>query len=126
MNISFVIKSLVISFFVLMIIYAISFVSSQKYMLDSNNYGVRDTVKESINIAEYRKTGAIVFDTDTLIKSTIQNYLDNNNIKVDEITFEIAVDEANDIVTIKIYTDKDLLNASSEASYTFSYQVIER
>lgn len=126
MNISFVIKSLVISFFVLMIIYAISFVSSQKYMLDSNNYGVRDTVKESINIAEYRKNGAIVFDTDTLIKSTIQNYLDNNNIKVDEITFEIAVDETNDIVTIKIYTDKDLLNASSEASYTFSYQVIER
>ncbi len=126
MNISFVIKSLVISFFVLMIVFAISFVSSQKHILDSNNYGVRDTVKESINIAEYRKTGEIVFDTDTLIKSTIQNYLDNNNIKVDEVTFEIAVDEENDIVTVKIYTNKDLLNATSEASYTFSYQVIER
>lgn len=126
MNFSFVIKSIVISFFSLMIIFAISFVSSQKSILDSNNYGVRDTVKESINIAEYRKSGDIVFDSETLIKSTIQNYLDNNNVKVDEVTFEIAVDEENDIVTVNIYTKKDILSANSEASYSFSYQVVKR
>lgn len=126
MNISFVIKSLIISFFILMIVFAVSFVSSQKLLVDSNNYGVKDTVKESINIAEYRRTGNIIFDEDALIKSTIQNYIKNNNIVIDDVTFEIAVDEVKNIVTVKIYTTKDILNANSEASYTFSYQVIER
>lgn len=126
MQISFIIKSLIFSFFVFMIIFAMSFISSQKLMVDSNNYGVRDSVKESINIAEYRKSGKIVFDEDALIKSTLDNYIKNNNIIIDEVTFEIALDEVSDIVTIKIYTDKELLNANSEASYTFSYQVIER
>lgn len=126
MQFSFIIKSLIISFFAFILIFAISFISSQKVLVDSNNYGVRDSVKESINIAEYRKSGNIVFDENALIKSTIKNYLLNNNINVDDITFEIAVDETNNIVTIKIYTEKEMLNADSKANYTFSYQVIER
>ena len=126
MNISFIIKSLILALTVFFILFAISFISSQKVMVDSNNYGVRDSMKESINIAKYRATGEITFDEETLIKSTIKNYIKNNNINVDDITFEIALDEENDIVTISIYTEKELFNSDSKANYTFSYQIIER
>src|SRR5574344_329656 len=126
MNISFVIKAMIISFFTLMIVFAISFVSSQKLLVDSNNYGVRDSVKESLNIAQYRKSGDITFDEETLIKTTLSNYLKNNNLSLDDITFEIYLDEETNIITVKIYTLKEMFNTNSEASYTFSYQVRER
>lgn len=126
MNFSFVIKSLIVSFFVFLLIFAISFTSSQKMLVDNNNYGVKDSLKESIDIGHYRTTGDIAFDQDKLIESVIKNYVKNNNINVDEITFEIALDETNDIVTVKIYTEKEMLNAKSNADYTFSYKVIER
>lgn len=126
MNISFIIKSLILASTVFFILFAISFISSQKVMVDSNNYGVRDSIKESINIAKYRVTGEITFDQETLIKSTIKNYIKNNNINVDDITFEIALDEENDIVTVSIYTEKELFNSDSKANYTFSYQIVER
>lgn len=126
MNISFVIKAMIISFFTFMIVFAISFVSSQKLLVDSNNYGVRDSVKESLNIAQYRKSGDITFDEETLIKTTLSNYLKNNNLSLDDITFEIYLDEETNIITVKIYTLKEMFNTNSEASYTFSYQVRER
>ena len=126
MNFSYIIKSLFISFFVFMIIFAITFVSTQKQMVDSSNYGVRDSVKESINIAEYRRSGDIVFDNDTLIKTTILNYIKNNNISVDDVTFEIYVDEVNNIVTTKIFTNKEMFESNSKSNYTFSYKVEER
>ena len=126
MNFSYIIKALFISFFVFMIIFAITFVSTQKQMVDSSNYGVRDSVKESINIAEYRRSGDIVFDKDTLIKTTILNYIKNNNISVDDVTFEIYVDEVNNIVTTKIFTKKEMFESNSKSNYTFSYKVEER
>lgn len=126
MNFSYIIKALFISFFVFMIIFAITFVSTQKQMVDSSNYGVRDSVKESINIAEYRRSGDIVFDKDTLIKTTILNYIKNNNISVDDVTFEIYVDEVNNIVTTKIFTNKEMFESNSKSNYTFSYKVEER
>jgi len=126
MNFSFIIKALILSITVFMIVFSISFISSQKSLLDNNNYGVRDTVKESIDIAKYRISGEITFDTEQLVRSTIDNYLKNNNLKIDEVTFEIALDEVNDIVTVKIYTSKNLFNLNSDASYMFSYQVVER
>ena len=95
-------------------------------MVDSSNYGVRDSVKESINIAEYRRSGDIVFDEDTLIKTTILNYIKNNNISVDDATFEIYVDEVNNIVTTKIFTNKEMFESNSKSNYTFSYKVEER
>ena len=125
MNFSYIIKALFISFFVFMIIFAITFVSTQKQMVDSSNYGVRDSVKESINIAEYRRSGDIVFDEDTLIKTTILNYIKNNNISVDDVTFEIYVDEVNNIVTTKIFTNKEMFESNSKSNYTFSYKVEE-
>lgn len=126
MNFSYIIKALFISFFVFMIIFAITFVSTQKQMVDSSNYGVRDSVKESINIAEYRRSGDIVFDEDTLIKTTILNYIKNNNISVDDVTFEIYVDETNNIVTTKIFTNKEMFESNSKSNYAFSYKVEER
>jgi hypothetical protein len=126
MNFSFIIKSIIISFFVFLIIYAVSFVSSQKAMLDSNNYGVKDTVKESIDMGYYRETGKIQFDQEQLLLSTIKNFLDNNNIKVDEVSFDIAIDEESDIVTVRIYTSKSIANSISKIDYTFSYQVVKR
>ena len=68
----------------------------------------------------------ISFDEETLIKSTILNYVKNNNINVDDVEFEIALDEVNNIVTITISTEKDVFDANSKSSYTFSYQVVER
>lgn len=126
MNFSFIFKALIISFFVMLIIFAISFVSTQNNMLASNNYGVKDSVKESINIAKYRVNGDIEFDQSQLIKSVISNYAKNNNIDIDSITFEIAVDESKNIVTVKLSTRKNLLNADSNSDYIFSYKVVER
>lgn len=126
MNISFVIKSLVLSLTVFFIMYAIAFVSSQNVILEANNYGVRDSVKESINIAQYRLNGDIKFDEEALIKNTIRNYVNNNNISVDNVIFEIAVDEVNNIVTVKITTEKEVIDVNSESSSTFSYQIVER
>lgn len=126
MNFSFIFKALIISFFVMLIVFAISFVSTQNNMLASNNYGVKDSVKESINIAKYRVNGDIEFDQSQLIKSVISNYAKNNNIDIDNITFEIAVDESKNIVTVKLSTRKNLLNADSNSDYIFSYKVVER
>ena len=126
MNYSFIFKALIISFFVMLIVFAISFVSTQNNMLASNNYGVKDSVKESINIAKYRVNGDIEFDQSQLIKSVISNYAKNNNIDIDSITFEIAVDESKNIVTVKLSTRKNLLNADSNSDYIFSYKVVER
>lgn len=126
MNFSFIIKAIIISFFVFLIIYFVSFASSQKAMLDSNNYGIKDTVKESINLGYYRATGDIQFDQEQILLSTIKNFLDNNNLKVDEVSFDIALDEENDIVTVRIYTSKGILNSTSKIDYTFSYQVVKR
>lgn len=126
MNFSFIIKALFLSFFCFLLLFAVSIISSQKLLTESNNYAIKDSLKESIDIAAYRINGDIVIDQETLIKSTIENYVKNNNLKADEIEFEIAIDEENNIVTVTIYTMKNVLENNSESSYTFSYQVTER
>lgn len=126
MNFSFIIKALFLSFFCFLLLFAVSIISSQKLLTESNNYAIKDSLKESIDIAAYRINGDIVIDQETLIKSTIENYVKNNNLKADEIEFEIAIDEENNIVTVTIYTLKNVLENDSESSYTFSYQVTER
>lgn len=126
MNFSFVFKSVLLSFIVFLVVYSVSFISSQKNLVDNNNYGIKDSVKESINIAEFRKNGAIVFDENTLINSVLLNYLDNNNLKFDEVMFEIYIDEEKDIVTVYITTLKDVMDSSSKANYVFSYKVEKR
>ena len=126
MNFSFVFKSILLSFIIFIVVYSVSFISSQKNLMDNNNYGIKDSVKEAINIAEFRRTGDIVFDENTLINSILLNYLDNNNLKFDEVMFEIYTDEENDIVTVYITTLKDIMDSSSKANYVFSYTVEKR
>ena len=126
MNFSFVIKAIFLSFFCFLLLFAVSIISSQKLLTESNNYAIKDSLKESIDIAAYRINGDIVIEQETLIKSTIENYVKNNNLKADEVEFEIAIDEENNIVTVTIYTMKNVLENNSESSYTFSYQVTER
>jgi len=126
MNFSYIIKSIILSLSVFIIIISIAFISTQKTFVDNNNYAIKDSLKESINIAEYRINNNIEFDINELIKNTIINYVQNNNINVDEVTFEISLDEEKNIVTTTISTSKDLFNNTSKSSYTFSYQILER
>lgn len=126
MNFSYIIKSIILSLSVFIIIISIAFISTQKTFVDNNNYSIKDSLKESINIAEYRINNNIEFDINELIKNTIINYVQNNNINVDEVTFEISLDEEKNIVTTTISTSKDLFNNTSKSSYTFSYQILER
>lgn len=126
MNFSYVFKALIMSFFVFILIFTVSFVSSQNDVLTNSNYGIKDSVKESIDIANYRISGDIKFDEKQLINSVIKNYVKNNNIKSDEVSFKIYVNENTNIVTVQIYSKKNLMSAESNADYTFSYRVVER
>lgn len=121
MNFSFVIKMTFISFFIFILIYSINFSSIQKDYLSSNNITVKSSIKESLNIGTLRAYGEVTFDEDTLITSSLENYIINNNLNVDNVVFEYSFSE--NIVTTKITTDKSLFNALSESSEMFSYEV---
>lgn len=124
MDFSFVIKSIFISFFVIILLFAISFASSQKLATSSNNFGVRNTTKESVNLGDLKAYDKITFNDQALILSTVENYLINNNIDIDNVEFDIAVND--DIVTITIRTIKGLFEKESIMDNTFSYQVVKR
>lgn len=121
MNFSFVIKMTFISFFIFILVYAINFSSIQKDYVTSNNITVKNVVKESLNIGTLRAYGVITFDEEILVSSTIENYIINNNINVDNVTFEYAVND--NILSLKITTDKNVFNALSESYEIFSYEV---
>lgn len=123
MNFPFVIKTIFVSFFIFVIIYALSISSTSQDMVASNNYGVKDTVKESLNIGDLRVYDKVTFSDDVLLNSSIENYLKNNNLSIDDVKFDVAVNE--NIVTIKISTSKNLLGKVSASNYTFSYIVRE-
>ena len=120
MNFSFVIKSIFLAMFALVLVFALNLISSQKYMNNSNNFGVKNTVKESLNIGELRVSGVVTFDDDMLIESTVNNYIKNNNITGD-VDFEIAVN--NNTVTVKVIQKTDLLGNVGNIIDIFSYEV---
>jgi len=120
MNFSFVIKSIFLAMFALVLVFALNLISSQKYMNNSNNFGVKNTVKESLNIGELRVSGVVTFDDDMLIESTVANYIKNNNITGD-VDFEIAVN--NNTVTVKVIQKSDLLGNAGNIIDIFSYEV---
>lgn len=121
MNFSFVIKMTFISFFIFMLIYAINFSSIQKEYLTSNNITVKNSIKESLNIGTLRAYGTVSFDEDLMISSSIENYLINNNINIDDVTFEYAINE--NVITVKITTNKNVFNLISESVEIFSYEI---
>lgn len=123
MNFSFIFKMIFISLFIFLIIYSISFVSVQNDMLSSNNFGIKNVTKESLNIGDLRANDTVTFDDDILLESVINNYLKNNNLSIDKVGFDVAVN--NDIVTVKIYSYKNMFEIDSNSVETFSYQVLK-
>ena len=123
MNFSFIIKTIFISLFMFMLIYAINFSSTQQDMTVSNNFGVKNAVKESLNIGYLRVHDEIKFNESELINATINNYIKNNNIKLDNVQFDIGIN--NNIVTVKIKTKKNLFLQDSGSTAIFSY-IVER
>ena len=107
--------------FKMIFIYALNFSSTQKDYISSNNIGVKDTVKESLNIGDLRVNDVVTYNDDILLNSTIQNYLINNNLRVDDVKFDIAVND--NIVTIIFNTNKNLFEQISKSSESFSYKV---
>ncbi|MDD4547123.1 MAG: hypothetical protein PHI05_00015 [Bacilli bacterium] len=123
MNFSFIFKMIFVSLFIFLIIYSISFVSVKNDMLSSNNFGIKNATKESLNIGDLRANDVVTFDDDILLQSVINNYLKNNNLSIDKVGFDIAVN--NDIVTVKIYSYKNMFEIDSNSVETFSYQVLK-
>lgn len=121
MNFSFIIKMIFISFFIFILIYALNFSSTQKDLVSSNNFGVKNTTKEALNIGDLRVNGVVTYNDNILLDSTIRNYLNNNNLNVDDVKFDIAVND--NIVTVKISTSKNLLDEISNSYAIFSYKV---
>lgn len=123
MDFSFVFKTIFISFFIFILIYVINFSSTQKDLVTSNNFGVKNATKEALNLGVLRTEDVVSYDNEILLESTIKNYLVNNNLSIDDVNFDIAVND--NIVTVKIGTSKNLFDNTSNSYGIFSY-VIER
>lgn len=123
MNYSFVFKMIFISFFIFILIYAVSLVGVQNDLISSNNFVAKNTVKESINIGDLRVNNQVSFDQEHLINSLLVNYAKANNIKLNKVKFKIAINE--NIVTVKIYTYKNMFQIDSDSVEEFSYQVVK-
>ncbi len=123
MNYSFVFKMIFISFFIFILIYAVSLVGVQNDLISSNNFVVKNSVKESINIGDLRVNNQVSFDQEHLINSLLVNYAKANNINLNKVKFKIAINE--DIVTVKIYTYKNMFQIDSDSIEEFSYQVVK-
>lgn len=121
MNFGLIIKTIFVSFFIFILIYALNFSSTQQNMTSSNNYGIKNVTKEALNIGDLRVNDVVTFDDEILLNSTIGNYLKNNNLNIDDVKFDIAVND--NIVTVKIKTIKNILDNTSNGTYTFSYKV---
>jgi hypothetical protein len=124
MNFSFVIKSILLSFFIFILIYAISFASTQKINLNGNNFGVKNTVKESLNIGELRVSGEITYNEDKLEESTLNNYIKNNSTSSNNIGFDIAVND--NVVTVNITSNNFIFGSSNYINSIFSYEVAKK
>lgn len=124
MDFSFIFKSILLSFFIFLIVFAIGNASNSKMFLNNNNYGIKNTVKESLNIGELRATGNVTFDNEKLIESSLDNYISNNPTTLNEITFNISVN--NNIVTIELGVKNLLFEPESKLNSIFSYEVLKR
>jgi len=121
MNFSFVIKSIILSFFIFIIIYAISYASTGKINLNGNNFGVKNAVKESLNIGELRASGKVTYDEDKLIESTISNYVKNNPTSSNDVEFDISVNST--IVTVNITSKNYIFGSNNNINNVFSYEI---
>lgn len=121
MDFGFIFKSILLSFFIFLIVFAIGNASTSKMFLNNNNHGVKNAVKESLNIGELRATGNVTFDEERLIESTIRNYSYNNPNQLNKIDLNIYIN--SDIVTIDIISKNYLFNSENFNNSKFSYKV---
>lgn len=121
MNFSFVFKSIILSFFIFLIIYAIGTASTLKVLVNGNNFGVKNAVKESLNIGELRATGNVTYDTDKLKESTIKNYKNNNPKNINDVDFKIYLN--SNIATVDIDYNDVMFNGNNYINGVFSYEI---
>lgn len=117
-------STVLIGFFLFMLVIVMVVSSSQKQLVDANNFGIRNSTKNAVEIGSLRVNGDLSIDKETLINQVLENYVINNNINCDEIIFDVAIDETNNIVTVKTTTIKEIFGKKSEASSTFSYKLV--
>jgi uncharacterized protein YuzE len=123
MNFAYIFKIIFISFFVFVLIYAISFISMSKVNVDSNNTNVKNSIKEAINIGDLRVNDNISFNEDLLIDKILDYYEMNNKEMSDDITFRVY--KNSNIITVEIIKTKNVLNNDSTVEAIFSYEVIK-
>lgn len=123
MNFAYIFKIIFISFFVFVLIYAISFISMSKVNVDSNNTNVKNSIKEAINIGDLRVNDNISFNEDILIDKILDYYEMNNKEMSDDITFRVY--KNSNIITVEIIKTKNVLNNDSTVEAIFSYEVIK-
>lgn len=117
-------STVLIGFFLFMLVISMLISSSQKQLVDANNFGIRNSTKNSVELGSLRVNGDLGIDKESLIEQILENYVINNNLNCDEITFDVAVDDANNIVTVKTTTKKEIFGKTSETSSTFSYKLV--
>lgn len=117
-------STVIIGFFLFILVITMVVSSSQKQLVDANNFGIRNSTKNSVELGTLRVGSDLSLDKDTLIQQVLENYVINNNINCDEITFDVAVDDTNNIVTVKTTTVKEIFGKRSETSSTFSYKLL--
>lgn len=122
-NFAYIFKIIFISFFIFVLIYAISFISMSKVNLDSNNSNVKNSIKEAINIGDLRVNDNISFNEDILIDKILDYYEMNNKEMSDDITFRVY--KNSNIITVEIIKTKKVLNNDSTVEAIFSYEVIK-
>ena len=121
MNFSFVFKSIILSFFIFLIVYAIGTASTLKILVNGNNFGVKNSVKESLNIGELRATGNITYDTEKLKENVIENYKNNNPKNINDADFKIYLN--NNIITVNINSKSTLSGINNNINGIFAYEI---
>ena len=108
---------LIIGFFMFVLVISLTISSAQKQLVDSNNFGIRNSTKNAVELGTLR-TGE-----DLSIDEILENYVINNNFNCDEITFDVAVED--NIVTVRTTTSKEIFGKVNETTSTFSYKLVE-
>lgn len=113
---------LLIGFFMFILVISLTVSSSQKQLVDSNNFGIRNSTKNAVEIGSLRVGEDLTINKDILISQILENYVINNNINCDEISFDVAVED--NIVTVRTITTKEIFGKKNETSSTFSYKLV--
>lgn len=114
---------LIIGFFMFVLVISLTISSAQKQLVDSNNFGIRNSTKNAVELGTLRTGEDLSIDEDVLISQILENYVINNNFNCDEITFDVAVED--NIVTVRTTTSKEIFGKVNETTSTFSYKLVE-